>query len=201
MTPALRQSDPEPALLARATGGDTQALEKLLEEVYPRVFEWALVQCGDEDEASDLTQDTLVRLVRHLPSYRGEGSFLGWVFTVTRNLALEGHRKRSRRRKKLEGYRMEMTETHTSPERFEDRIAQGKVAGLVRDFFMQLPARQREVFALADLEGFTSTEIARMLSLKPVTVRAHLFRARRAVRRKILDNHPELAGEVADALS
>ena len=96
---------------------------------------------------------------------------------------------------------MEMTETHTSPERIEDRIGKGKIAGLVRDFFMQLPARQREVFALADLEGFTPTEIARMLSLKPVTVRAHLFRARRAIRRKILDNHPELAGEVADAMS
>ncbi len=67
MTRALRQSDPEPSHLARATGGDTQALEKLLEEIYPRVFEWALVQCGDEDEASDLTQDTLVRIVRHLP--------------------------------------------------------------------------------------------------------------------------------------
>ncbi len=75
--------------------------------------------------------------MRHLPSYRGEGNFLGWVFTVTRNLALEGHWKRSRRRKKLEGYRMELTETHTPPERIEDRIAEGKMAGLVRDFFMQ----------------------------------------------------------------
>ena len=60
---------------------------------------------------------------------------------------------------------------------------------------MQLPERQREVFALVDLQGFKASEAAEMLGLNAVTVRGHLFRARRFVRQKILGTHPELVEE------
>jgi RNA polymerase sigma-70 factor, ECF subfamily len=61
--------------------------------------------------------------------------------------------------------------------------------------FRELPARQREVFYLADLEGFAPVEIAERLGMNPTTVRAHLFRARRALRARLLERHPEIAEE------
>lgn len=201
MTEDPQRVDPDGRLISDAARGDREAQRELLEWVYPRVYEWALVQLGEPDEAWDLTQDTLVRLVRHLPSYRGEGRFLGWVFTVTRNLAVERHRKAARQRKKLERYQVSMDGSSAAPEQSVEKLANARVADLVKRFFLELPARQREVFALADLEGFGQAEIARMLGLRPGTVRANLFRARRAIRKKILEQHPELAGEYGDALS
>ena len=61
------------------------------------------------------------------------------------------------------------------------------------ELFRGLPARQREVFHLTEVEGLAAPEIAERLGMSPVTVRAHLFRARRALRTRILARHPELA--------
>jgi RNA polymerase sigma-70 factor (ECF subfamily) len=55
-----------------------------------------------------------------------------------------------------------------------------------------LPLRQREVFDLVDLQGHAPHEAAAMLGLSHGTVRAHLFRARRAVRAAILALDPAL---------
>ena len=65
-------------------------------------------------------------------------------------------------------------------------------ADLVRAFFAELPERQREVFDLADLQGYRSSEVAELLGMNPSTVRGHLFRARRFIRNKILQSNPKL---------
>ena len=73
------------------------------------------------------------------------------------------------------------------------RIHRTRVMDLVLAYFRALPARQREVFDLVDLQGYSPAEVATMLDLNPATVRASLFKARRTVRRKIFERHPELA--------
>ncbi len=62
----------------------------------------------------------------------------------------------------------------------------------MRRFFAELPEKQREVFDLADLQGYRSSEVAEMLQMNPTTVRGHLFRARRSIRKKILQSNPTL---------
>jgi RNA polymerase sigma-70 factor (ECF subfamily) len=66
------------------------------------------------------------------------------------------------------------------------------VAGVVKLFFDALPTRQREILDLADLQGYGSSEIAQLLDMNPATVRAHLFRARRTLRSRMLAEHPAL---------
>ncbi len=62
----------------------------------------------------------------------------------------------------------------------------------MRRFFAELPEKQREVFDLADLQGYRSSEVAEMLQMNAATVRGHLFRARRFIRQKILQSNPKL---------
>jgi RNA polymerase sigma-70 factor (ECF subfamily) len=76
-----------------------------------------------------------------------------------------------------------------------DLADRSDLIGVVRTFFRELPPRQREVFDLGDLQGLPSVEIAERLGIEPVSVRAHLFKARRALRKRILEHHPELAEE------
>ncbi len=73
------------------------------------------------------------------------------------------------------------------------RIAGAEAAAVVRTFFSELPQRQREVFDLVELQGYTATEAAEMLVMKASTVRVHLLRARRTLREKIVEQHPALA--------
>ncbi len=69
------------------------------------------------------------------------------------------------------------------------------LAAAARTELRNLPPRQREVFALADLDDVAPVEIAERLGMNPITVRAHLFRARRTIRARLLALHPDLVRE------
>jgi RNA polymerase sigma-70 factor (ECF subfamily) len=179
-------------LVRKARDGDTAALRDLVTYAYPTVRRWALVHTGDPSEADDLTQDVLVQMIRRLGTYRGSSAFGTWVYAVTRNAAADRRRRANRRAHlkvdpgALVNLRPDVGE---SPDRAVDRA---RLGSLLRTFFDELPARQREVFNLADLQGFTSPEIAEMLGIEPVSVRAHLFKARRTLRVRILSANPDL---------
>jgi RNA polymerase sigma-70 factor (ECF subfamily) len=68
----------------------------------------------------------------------------------------------------------------------DERVDARRLAGLARAALAELPARQRAVFDLADLQGHSPAEVAELLGMNPVTVRVHLMRARRAVRARVL---------------
>ena len=59
-------------------------------------------------------------------------------------------------------------------------------------FFEQLPGRQREIFDLVELQGLSGAEVSELLDIEAVSVRAHLFKARKRLRRLILQTSPEL---------
>ena len=187
--------DPDPALIERAKGGDRASLKALLGEVSPTIREWALAHAGNVDDASDLVQDVLILLVRKLPAFRGDSRFLTWLFTVTRNQALEAHRCRERQGKKMERYHTHLTPRAPDSEGPEKRLDGQRIKGLVTAFLQELPQRQREVFQMAELQGLTSPEISEILGLEPGGVRAALFKARRTLRQRILALHPEIVEE------
>ena len=70
------------------------------------------------------------------------------------------------------------------------------VVTAIRTLFERLPSRQRQIFDLADLQGFTPTEIGEMLGMNPVTVRANLCKARRAIRSQLIERHPKMVEEL-----
>lgn len=187
--------DPDPNLIERAKGGDRDSLRALLEEIAPAVKRWALAHTGDPDTASDLSQEVFILVLKRLDTYRGDARFLTWVFTVTRNQALERVRKRGRHQKKISRLKAEMGwKPQASPREGTD-LDQERLRGIVRGFLEELPPRQREVFQMADVEGLTSPEIGTVLQLKPGSVRAALLKARRTLRGKILQRHPEFVEE------
>jgi RNA polymerase sigma-70 factor (ECF subfamily) len=190
----IRQLDDAVApLVARAQGGDAAARDELLRACHATVYRWALVQTGDPDDADDVAQDVLMRLYTRLDRYAGRSRFTTWLYQVTRNASRGwGRRIGSRLRlatRAAHGARV----APLAPNDPVERAHTAQVGEIVMRLFTELPARQREVFHLADLEGFTPAEIAERLRMNPVTVRAHLFRARRALRARILERHPELA--------
>ena len=66
------------------------------------------------------------------------------------------------------------------------RLEASLIGDEVRAFLAQLSERQRTVLDLVDLQGYRTGEVAEMLGMRPVTVRTHLMRARRALREELL---------------
>jgi RNA polymerase sigma-70 factor (ECF subfamily) len=149
---------------------------------------------ADADEADDVTQHTLVRLHLGLGRFRGQSAFSTWLYRIARNSARDLLRRRRRRVHALD--RMQrMAPTDESAPDAADELDRRDTLATARTALAGLPPRQREVFDLVDLQGLAPHEAAAMLNLADGTVRAHLFRARRAVRAAMLALEPTLAEE------
>jgi RNA polymerase sigma-70 factor (ECF subfamily) len=181
-----------PSLVEDVRAGRPAATERLAARVRDRVRAWALRITGDDDAADDVAQDVLISLERRVHKFSGASKFSTWLFAVTRNVALTQRRREERRAEILEreaGHALDMVQT-TDPD--PDTVRLGE---LVLVYFDRLSGRQRQIFELADIRGMTPAEIARELGMQQVTVRAHLFKARRAIRERMLEHHERLLKE------
>ncbi len=195
MSEIQRLNEAVTPLVEKAQAGDRQALSDLLRGCHPQVHRWALSLTGDPDDADDVAQEVLVRVHRNLGKYGSRSRFTTWLYQVTRNAALDQRRGKQRReRLATHEHRDELHRDTDHADRL-DELHRSSVADLVRSLFDELPERQREVFDLVDLQDCKPVEVSEMLGMNPSTVRAHLLRARRTIRRRILERHPEVAEE------
>lgn len=187
---------PGPVHEGREEKTSSSTFEDLVRPLLAPIHRWALVICGDADEADDVVQDVLLRLHRHRDRLPPSEKRKTWLYRITRNSCLD--RLKGRRR---EGVRRERASrkgetlvgwSGPGPER---GLLQKESARLVREFMEHTSRRQREIMDLVDLQGYEPTEAARLLGLKPATARVHLMRARRSLRTWILDHYPEWSPE------
>ena len=173
-------------LASLAGAGDDAAFTTLVTRYQPAVFRWSLTFANDADEAEDIVQEVFVRAHRLLSQYRSDGSLGAWLYAITRRTANQSRRTRKRRKRlALSPAAAPLRDVYTTdPGGRVDR------AVVIRELFAELPARQREIFDLVDLQGFSPSEAAERTGMKPVSVRANLFKARTAIRAKFLATHP-----------
>lgn len=183
-------------LVMRARQGDDDALKALVEAVYPSVRRWALVHTGEASDADDLTQDVLIRMIRRFDSFHGDARFGTWLYSMTRNAATDRFRKQHRRALLREDPRAYIDLVPAGPEDPSRSIERREIGSMLRTFFEELPRRQREIFDLVELQGVPATEVAELLGIEPVSVRANLFKARRRLRARILEIRPEVAEDL-----
>lgn len=176
---------------ARAGPGRAGPFERLVDRFYGRIWRWALARTGHPDDADDVTQEVLVRLYRGLASYEGDARFTTWLYALVRNAAVDLHRQQARRDAKRRDLARRQR-VRSAAAGGAGGVDDERAVALVGAFLTELSDRQREAFDLVDLQGHTPTEAAELMGLDPVTVRTHLFRARRAIRGRILESHPEL---------
>ncbi len=176
-------------LAALASAGDDSAFTTLVTRYQPAVFRWALIFARDPDEAEDIAQEVFVRAHRQLSQYRSDGSLEAWLYAITRRAATQLRRTQKRRnRLALSPAARPLREVYTTDP--GGRVDRERAAGVIRELFLELPARQREIFDLVDLQGLSPAEAAERTGRKAVSVRASLFKARSAIRTKFLATHP-----------
>jgi RNA polymerase sigma-70 factor, ECF subfamily len=176
-------------MVSRAKSGDNEAFTALVRALQRKVFRWSLTFARDADDAEELAQETFVHVHRKLEQFRSDSPVEGWVYGITRSLALQRNRK-NKRRTLLSVASLPGIDSvyNTDP---GARVDRQRVADYIRHFFVELPPRQREVFDLVDLQGFDPAEVADLTGLKAATVRGNLFKARAAIRAHLIAAHPE----------
>ena len=177
--PRAGSIDIEPELIARACEGDNKAVRALYDRYAPRVYAVVRRIAGDDDLAHDCAQETWMRAIRALPTFRGEARLGTWLHRIAVNTALQTIRKE----KSLAQREAPMPEDIAVAPDLGDPLLARKLEAAMD----QLPPGMREVLILHDVEGCTHAEIGEALSIAAGTSKSQLFKARARMRRLLGD--------------
>ncbi|GIX06077.1 MAG: RNA polymerase sigma factor [Candidatus Poribacteria bacterium] len=171
---------PDEALIQAAQRGDTRAFDALVRRYKARVYALAYHQTRNREDALDITQEAFVRAYLALPSWKPRARWYTWLYKITRNLCIDHHRARSRRRtESLDEPESSLPEPTTSdlvsdPERMSQ---ESELGAIIREALASLSERQRDVFVLHHYGGMQVKEVAETLNIAEGTAKIHLFRA------------------------
>jgi RNA polymerase sigma-70 factor, ECF subfamily len=190
-------------LVARARNADSRAMELLIRRYHDRIYRVVYsMTAGDEDEALDLTQDVFLSAFRNIGGYRGTSSYYTWIYRIAINACLDARRHRSRwlqifpfrRRKDTDDRKAALPDLEEMPEPsgMTDPLVVLRNKELheqVRHALKALPRKQRLVFQFKVFQEMTIVEIAGVMNLAEGTVKSHLFRATRTLRKTLSPNN------------
>ena len=159
---------------------DTQTAARLVAEHSQAVYRLAYVRTGSREDAEDIVQETLLRLVRAEPELLDSAHQRAWLLRVAANCVTDLRRSAWKR--------------HTRPlEDARDLPAPDEPEGGVLEAVLTLPERYRTVVHLYYYEDLSTAEIAQVLGIRRGAVTTRLSRAR-AMLRDVLTEEGERDG-------
>lgn len=185
-----------PRIIARAKAGDTGAFGELYTKYAGLILRYLYARLHEQEGAQDLTQEVFVRVIKGIGGfeYRGEKSFLGWLYTIAGNVLIgQARRKRAISTPLDESLGLIDPRGQEAVRSIFDRVA-------LEQAIVQLTDDQQQVLVLKFFADMTNQEIATTIGRSEGAVKALQHRALHALQ-QILEREPDLplAREVGDS--
>lgn len=196
---AAGEPDRVAALISAAQAGSPIAFERLVALHQHKLFGFARAFSRDSAEASDLLQEALIKVYRSIGSFRFQSSLLTWMFRIVKNVALDHHKSRGQRERKLEQPLDSASERHLDagsggPADPEERLLSAEAQRELWTALERVPESYRTVLVLADMQGQSYEEVAAIIEAPVGTVKSRLFRGREALREALVTQRTARAG-------
>lgn len=169
--------------------GDEESGDRLLRNVFPRLYRFLFNKIGDDTQ--ELIQETMLACVEHRGRLRECVNFEAYLLRMARNKLYDFLRKRARSKEDLHGELPSVQELRTSVASLIGREAREV---LVLSTLRQLPVELQEVLELHYWSEMTTREIADVIEVPTGTVKSRLRRAREQFEKRI-----RAAGDEASA--
>ena len=153
----------------------------------PTLRAFAISLSGNVDRADDLVQETILRAIANINSFKPGTNMPAWLFTILRNLFRSEYRKRRREVEDVEGAYTVSLKTYPEQEsrmEFEE----------LREALNELPSDQREALILVAASGFSYEEAAGICDCAVGTIKSRVNRARARLSDLLLVNEPGYFG-------
>jgi RNA polymerase sigma-70 factor, ECF subfamily len=177
--------------MQRLAGGHDAALNDLMTRHARPVFQFLCRMLGNEDDASDLAQETFVRVFQHRASFKPGARFTTWLYTIAANLA-RNHYRWLRRHPNVsldaesEATGQSIGDALPASDPTPDGAAVAtERAAAVRAAVERLPAHMREVIILCEWQDLSAAEAAAILETTPKAIDNRLHRARNLLRDRL----------------
>jgi RNA polymerase sigma-70 factor, ECF subfamily len=185
----------EAALIRAAQSGDAGAFEQLVRAYDQSVLRLALNLLRSPEDASDVYQETFLRVYRNLHTFRFDCSFHTWLYRIATNLCLDHLRKRKVRREEPTVIstpdgpldRMDTVaedRAHGDPQR---RLLSNELKNRIQEVLAELTPRERMVFEMRHYQGLRLRAIGEVLGTSEEAAKNCLFRATQKMRASLGD--------------
>ncbi|MFD5107943.1 RNA polymerase sigma factor [Streptomyces cinereoruber] len=199
---------PGDTLIAAAQRGDTEALTALVHGSYPHVHRFARTLCATPQDAEDAAQEALFILYRKIGMLRASGALASWMFRIVRNECLRrtrallshgpadpgrggpGHRDDPGRHGPTDGNHASGDTARSAEEEALLLLEAERVGAAIA----ALPADQRQVLIMRDVQGLPGRTVAGRLGLSTAAMKSRLHRARSAVREALREEAASTEG-------
>jgi RNA polymerase sigma-70 factor (ECF subfamily) len=198
---------PDDALVAGLRAGDEATFGRLLDAWSRSMARLARCYVSTQDSAEEVVQDTWLAVIQSVDKFEGRSSLKTWIYRILVNTA-KNRGIREKRTVPWSGL-LPTDEDHgptVDPARFQDAngaypghwrdfpapwptpegaVLAGEIRQVIDEVLDTLPARQRTVLTLRDVDGHDSEEVCAMLEITAANQRVLLHRARAAVRARL----------------
>jgi len=177
-------------LITAALKGDQTSYRKIMKKYHDQVYNLLYRMIHEKDEVEDLTQEAFIKAFQSLHNFNEEFAFSTWLYKIATNNCIDYIRKKKLQTfsidKPVESkdgeYGYEIPDTTFEPDRW---LIQGQKSRILEDAINALPEKYRQVILMRHVEDKEYQEIADELDLPLGTVKAHIFRAREILYKKL----------------
>lgn len=174
-------------LMEEVRDGRVEKLAVLFERHHIRLFNFLLRLTGNRNMSEDLVQEVFCRILKYRATYRGTSKFSLWMYQIARNTHIDYLRKK-KDELPLDEQWDEATSRELTP---SESVEQAYDIALIQEALARLPLKKREVLILSRFQNLKYREIAELLDCHIGTVKAHVHRAIKDLRKIYMD----LSGE------
>jgi RNA polymerase sigma-70 factor, ECF subfamily len=168
-------------LIEDCRGGNFNNFRKLVELSSPLAFSVAFRMLGDEDQAKDVVQETMVTIWQKLGKIRSANVYKTWMYRIVVNKCYDQLRIRKRNR--------EITFNDMTWDMISNRISEGpstelenrETALIISGMTERLSPKQKAVFVLSDLEEMSNDEVSEITGMSKTGVKSNLHHARKNI--------------------
>ncbi|MBL7998566.1 MAG: sigma-70 family RNA polymerase sigma factor [Candidatus Kapabacteria bacterium] len=197
-TPIPREPDADCLTIQDILAGNTNAFAILQKKYNRQITSLLRRMVREPDDVADLVQETFIKAYRALATFQCEHSFEKWLYKIASNNCIDYLRRKRFQMVSIDKpigtgdggeIYMEIPDPH-SPQPDAGMLGSERSA-IIREAFNSLPEKYQEVIRMRHEEELEYNEIAEKLDLPLGTVKAHIFRARQMMYKK-LQKHSHL---------
>jgi len=180
-------------LIARLQAHDQAAVQELAERYGSKIYQLALRQMKNREDAEEVTQDVLMKVYRKIGAFRGDSALSSWIYRITFNTAMSRLRtsKLARQAQQRERNREETEKPRAMREPADwsalpdESLLRTQLRSAVFAAIEELPEIYRAPVVLRDIEGLSTEEASTRLHVKDQTLKSRLHRGRLMLRERL----------------
>lgn len=189
----------EAVLVRDIVNGNVEAFRAIVERHQARVYYMGLRFLKRVEDAEDFAQEVFLRAYEKLRAFKGDGPFAAWLYRIAFNLAVSRYRVTKRFLAEewvdepgaadSEGgaFAVPGDDTVGSERPVERSVVAKESEEKVRGALEHLPSRYAIIVRMHYFDGLTYEEISEILDIPVNTIKSHVFRAKREIRKRLAD--------------